>query len=101
MNTARVQVWEVVHKGGGYAAVILAIAAMFTGFHAFEEDAGGARVGVARGLFAAWVACGGLLFIGLAVRQACAAPAKTQAVRPVAVPVQVSELVVESATVDA
>jgi hypothetical protein len=83
-----VQVWEVVHKGAGYAAVILAVAAFFTGFSALADD--GAHVAVARGLFAAWVACGGLLFVGLAVRHVCTAaddedtdpPAKSQPVTP-------------------
>jgi LSD1 subclass zinc finger protein len=38
-----VQVWEVVHKGGGYAAVIIAVATLFTAFNALEGGVGGVR----------------------------------------------------------
>jgi hypothetical protein len=51
MDTLR-QVWELLHKGSGYAAVVLAIATIFTGLKAIEPQASLAIVG----LYALWVA---------------------------------------------
>jgi hypothetical protein len=70
-SCVRVQVWEVVHKGGGYIAVILGIAGLFTGISAYGDE--GVNVEYFRGMLTVWVAGGGLFFIGLAVRQLCAA----------------------------
>ena len=37
--TVTLQVWEVIHKGSGYAAIIVSIAAIFTGMQTISPAA--------------------------------------------------------------
>jgi hypothetical protein len=60
---AGLQVWEVIHKGAGYGALLLAVAAILTGLAKLAPKPSQAVVG----LYIAWAVLTAVLFVGLEV----------------------------------
>jgi hypothetical protein len=73
-------VWEVVHKGSGYAAVILSVAAMFEGLEVIEPTASSTVVD----LYTAWFSI--TVFCFLVAQSECRKAARKRTILDSAVP---------------
>lgn len=75
-KSTRRRVWEFVHKGIGYLAVLLSIPVVLLGLHEVEPDASDVVVGLYVALSVLWV----LLWIAFSLRRSAVSPEKKQPV---------------------